>query len=91
MKHTVVRRAAGTTIAALLLGAGAAMAIAPAHADAEGDTAFIDYLDKKAFPYENRMQVIRTRQGVLPRTDAAGQPGLARQLQPRAETGVEPD
>ena len=59
MKHTVVRRAAGTAIAALLLGAGAAMAIAPAHADAEGDAAFIDYLDKKAFPYEKRTEVIR--------------------------------
>ena len=59
MKHTVVRRAATTTIAALFLAAGAAMAIAPAHADAEGDNAFIDYLDKKAFPYENRTEVIR--------------------------------
>jgi len=59
MKHTVVRRAATTTIAALFLAAGAAVAIAPAHADAEGDNAFISYLDKKAFPYENRTEVIR--------------------------------
>ena len=59
MKDTVVRRIASATIAALFLGAGAAVAIAPAHADAEGDNAFIAYLDKKAFPYESRTQIIR--------------------------------
>src|SRR5882724_6847687 len=59
MNATVVRRAASATIAALFLGASAAVAIAPAHADAEGDNAFIAYLDKKAFPYESRTQIIR--------------------------------
>ena len=59
MNATVVRRAASATIAALFLGVSAAVAIAPAHADAEGDNAFIAYLDKKAFPYENRTTIIR--------------------------------
>jgi Protein of unknown function (DUF732) len=59
MKDTAIRRIAGATIAALFLGAGAAVAIAPAHADAEADNAFIDFLDKKAFPYESRTQIIR--------------------------------
>jgi hypothetical protein len=72
MNATVVRRAASATIAALFLGASAAVAIAPAHADEAGDNAFIAYLDKKAFPYENRTQIIlvakqfcldQTRQG----------------------------
>ncbi len=59
MKDSLVRRAASATIAALLLGTGAAVAAAPAHADAAGDKAFIDYLDQKGFPYENRTQIIR--------------------------------
>ena len=59
MNATVVRRAASATIAALFFGASAAVAIAPAHADADGDNAFIAYLDKKSFPYENRTQIIR--------------------------------
>jgi hypothetical protein len=59
MKATTVRRAASTMITALFLGTGVAMAIAPAHADAEGDNAFIAYLDQKGFPYENRTQIIR--------------------------------
>jgi len=59
MNATVVRRAASATIAALFLGASAAVAIAPAHADAEGDNAFIAYLDKNSFPYGNRTQIIR--------------------------------
>jgi hypothetical protein len=72
MNATVVRRAASATIAALFLGAGAAVAIAPAHADEAGDNTFIAYLDKKSFPYQNRTQIIllakhfcldQTRQG----------------------------
>jgi hypothetical protein len=59
MKATVVRRAASATIAALVLGTSAAVAIAPAHADAAGDNAFIAFLDKKGFPYENRTGIIR--------------------------------
>jgi malic enzyme len=60
MKATLVRRAASTMITALFLGAGgAAMAIAPAHADAEGDNTFIAYLDKKGFAYDNRTRIIR--------------------------------
>ena len=59
MNATVVRRAASATIAALVLGASAAVAIAPAHADAAGDNAFIAYLEKKGVPYANRTQIIR--------------------------------
>jgi hypothetical protein len=59
MKAITVRRAASTVITALFLGTGAAMAVAPAHADAELDNTFIAYLDKKGFPYENRTEIIR--------------------------------
>jgi hypothetical protein len=59
MKATMVRRAASTMITALFLGTGAAVAIAPAHADAAGDDAFIAYLDKNGFPYNNRTEIIR--------------------------------
>jgi hypothetical protein len=60
-------------ITALFLATGTVVAMAPAHADADGDNTFIALLDKKGFPYENRTQIIRvakqfcldqTRQGV---------------------------
>lgn len=59
MSDTVPRRTAVATLAVLLLSAGTAIGTAPAYADAEGDKAFIDYLDEKNFPYENRTQIIR--------------------------------
>src|SRR5690348_326619 len=73
MKDKMVRRAASTMITSLLLGTSAAMTTAPAHADAQGDSTFIAYLDKKGFQYEDRTQIIRlakqfcldqTRQGI---------------------------
>jgi hypothetical protein len=59
MKDTVVRRIVSTTIAALFVAGGAAVAAAPAYADSEADDYFMDFLDKKNFPYENRTETIR--------------------------------
>jgi Protein of unknown function (DUF732) len=57
MSGTVARRTVLATLAALLLSAGTATS--PVYADAAGDKAFTDYLDKKGFPYDNRTQIIR--------------------------------
>ena len=59
MTSTAIRRTASAAIAVLLMAAGAAVSVAPAHADAEKDQIFIDYLDKKGVPYKNRTEVIR--------------------------------
>jgi Protein of unknown function (DUF732) len=59
MTTTAIRRTASAAIAVLLMAAGAAMSVTPAHADAEKDQTFIDYLDKKGVPYKNRTQAIR--------------------------------
>jgi hypothetical protein len=59
MTTTAIRRTAGAAIAVLLMAAGAAISVAPAHADAEADQIFIDFLDKKRVPYKNRTEAIR--------------------------------
>jgi len=59
MTNAATRRIASAAIAALVLVAGAAVSIAPAHADPAYDQIFIDYLDKKGVPYKNRTQAIR--------------------------------
>jgi hypothetical protein len=59
MTSNAVRRSASAAIAALLLAAGAAVSVAPAHADAEKDQKFIEFLDLKGVPYANRTEVIR--------------------------------
>lgn len=58
MTHTAVRRSATAAIAALLVAAGAAVSVAPAHAD-EKDDRFIAYLDQKGVPYTNKTEIIR--------------------------------
>ena len=60
MTNAATRRTASAAIAALVLVAGAAVSIAPAHADPAYDQIFIDYLDKKGVPYKNRTEAIRT-------------------------------
>jgi hypothetical protein len=59
MTNAAFRRTACAAIAGLVMAAGAAVSMAPAHADPEMDKVFIDYLDKKGVPYKNRTQVIR--------------------------------
>lgn len=52
------RRSASAAIAAALVAAGAAVSVAPAHAD-DKDDRFIAYLDQKGVPYASKTEVIR--------------------------------
>ena len=47
MTNTAFPRSASAVIAGLLMAVGAAVSVAPAHADPEKDQIFIDYLNKK--------------------------------------------
>jgi hypothetical protein len=58
MTPTAFRRSASAAIAVLFVVGGAAVSIAPAHADAKDDR-FIAHLDQKGVPYANKTQVIR--------------------------------
>jgi hypothetical protein len=60
MTNTAIRRTASAAIAALFVGVGAAMTVAPAHADPVYDEKFLGYLDKKGVPYKNKTEIIRT-------------------------------
>jgi tellurite resistance protein len=60
MTNTAIRRTTSALVAALFLAVGAAVSIAPAHADPAYDQQFIDFLDQKGVPYKNRTDVIRT-------------------------------
>jgi hypothetical protein len=59
MTNAAIRRSASAAIAALMMAVGAAVAVAPAHADPNNDQVFIDYLNKKGVPYGNRTEIIR--------------------------------
>ncbi len=59
MTNTAIRRSTGALIAAFLVAVGGAVTIAPAHADPAYDQKFIDYLDAKGVPFENRTSIIR--------------------------------
>jgi hypothetical protein len=59
MTNTAFRRSASAVIAGLLMAVGAAVAVAPAHADPEKDQIFVDYLNKKGVPYTSRTDIIR--------------------------------
>lgn len=59
MTNTVFRRTTSALVAAFFVAVGAAVSVAPAHADPVYDQKFIDYLDKKGVPYKNRTDVIR--------------------------------
>jgi hypothetical protein len=58
MTRIAIRRSMTTAIAALLLAAGTAVSIAPAHAD-EKDDKFIEFLEQKGVPYANKTEIIR--------------------------------
>jgi hypothetical protein len=58
-EHPAFRRTTSALVAALFVAVGAAVSVAPAHADPVYDQKFIDYLDKEGVPYENRTEIIR--------------------------------
>jgi hypothetical protein len=58
MTSAAVRRTASAAIAAFVLATGAAVSVAPAHAD-ERDDRFIEFLDQKGVPYSNPTEIIR--------------------------------
>jgi hypothetical protein len=58
MRRTAIRRTAAAVVGALFVALGAAVSIAPAHADTN-DQQFIDYLNKKGVPFKSRIEVIR--------------------------------
>ena len=60
MTKTAIRRTTGTLAAALFVAAGGAVSVAPAHADPVYDQKFLDYLDAKGVPFENKTGIIRT-------------------------------
>ena len=60
MTNTAIRRTAGAAVAALIVAAGAAVSVAPAHADPVYDQNFIDYLNQSGVPFKNRTDAIRT-------------------------------
>ncbi len=74
MTTTVVRRTATAALAGLFLAVGAAVAVAPAHADPVYDQQFIDRLDKKGVPYKNRTEAIRTAKQFCIDTTRQGNP-----------------
>lgn len=58
MRTIAFRRSASAALAALLVGVGAVVAIAPAHAS-DADDEFIELLDIEGVPYSNQTEVIR--------------------------------
>jgi Protein of unknown function (DUF732) len=74
MTNTVVRRTATAAIAGLFLAVGAAVAVAPAHADPIYDQQFIEYLEKKGVPYKSRTDIIRTAKQFCLDTTRQGNP-----------------
>jgi hypothetical protein len=59
MTNSAIRRTTGALVAALFVAIGAAVSVAPAHADPVYDEKFLDYLDKKGVPYKNKTEIIR--------------------------------
>lgn len=53
------RRGATAAVAALVLTTGAAVSIAPAHAQEDRNQTFIDFLDRKGVPYKNETTAVR--------------------------------
>jgi hypothetical protein len=60
MTNTAIRRTTGALVAAAFIAVGAAVTVAPAHADPAYDQQFLDFLDKKGVPYQNPTDAIRT-------------------------------
>ena len=59
MTKTAIRRTTGLVVGALVVAAGAAISATPAHADPGYDQKFIEYLDDKGVPFENRTEIIK--------------------------------
>jgi hypothetical protein len=74
MTSTAIRRTVSAAIAVLLMASAAAVSVAPAHADAEKDQTFIEYLDKKGVPYANATEAIRTAKQFCLATTRQGNP-----------------
>jgi hypothetical protein len=73
MTNTAIRRTASTAIAALFVAVGAAVTVAPAHADPVYDEKFLNYLDQKGVPYKNKTEIIRVaKQFCLDRSRQGG-------------------
>ena len=53
------RRSVSAVAAAAVLATGAAVSVAPAHAQEDKNQIFIDFLDKKGVPYKNTTTAIR--------------------------------
>lgn len=60
MTNTAIRRSTGALVAALFVAACGAVSIAPANADPVYDQKFLDYLDAKGVPFDNKTSIIRT-------------------------------
>ena len=60
MTNTAIRRSTGALVAAFFVAVGAAVSIAPAHADPVYDQKFLDFLDAKGVPFSNKTEIIRT-------------------------------
>jgi len=60
MTNTAIRRTTSALVAGLFMAVGAAVSVAPAHADPVYDQKFIDYLNQKGVPYKNETDAIRT-------------------------------
>jgi hypothetical protein len=60
MTNTAIRRSTGTLVAALFVAVAGAVSIAPANADPAYDQKFLDYLDAKGVPFDNKTAIIRT-------------------------------
>ena len=58
-EHPAIRRTTSALVAALFVAVGAAVSVAPAHADPVYDQKFIDYLDKHGLRYKSRTDVSR--------------------------------
>jgi hypothetical protein len=74
MTNTAIRRSAGAIVAALFVAIGGVISVAPAHADPDKDQLFIDYLDKKGVPYNNRTEIIRIAKQFCLDTTRQGNP-----------------
>lgn len=75
VKSTALAKAAGALIAAASFLAPAVVIAAPAHADANQDYYFFQYLDKKGVPYGRKMDAVRTAKQTCLDISRPGNPG----------------
>ena len=91
MTNTAIRRTTSALVAALFVAVGAAVTVAPAHADPVYDQKFIDYLDKWGVPYANRTEIIRVAKQFLSRYLSPGRFDLEGRIQPHEEGRLDAD